>query len=217
MKKAKVPEKGLTNRRSLAEVEAMYGSLIETLPAIVYVAEAHPPYSAIYVSPNIAGLGFPHDKWLEDPKRWVSVIHPDDREWVLAQTAHAMETGGSNRYEYRVIAADGSTHWLDDRGKFVLDEHGAPVCWQGVMLDITTRKEAEADRERLIGELQRALREVKTLSGLLPICASCKKVRDDTGYWRQIEVYIKERSDAEFTHGICPDCSKRLYGAFLDE
>jgi hypothetical protein len=66
-------------------------------------------------------------------------------------------------------------------------------------------------REKVIGELQRALREVKMLSGLLPICASCKKIRDDSGYWNQLEEYFRLHSDVEFSHGICPDCVKKLY------
>jgi len=61
-------------------------------------------------------------------------------------------------------------------------------------------------------ELQRALSEIKTLSGLLPICASCKKIRDDKGYWNQIELYIRDHSEAEFSHGICPHCAEKLYG-----
>ena len=77
--------------------------------------------------------------------------------------------------------------------------------------DITARKRAEEDREKLIQELKEALEKVKTLSGMLPICASCKKIRDDKGYWRQIESYIRDHSEAEFTHGICPDCFKKLY------
>lgn len=60
-------------------------------------------------------------------------------------------------------------------------------------------------------QLQQALNEVKTLKGLLPICASCKKIRDDTGYWKQIESYIKDHSEAEFTHGICPECADVVY------
>jgi YesN/AraC family two-component response regulator len=72
-----------------------------------------------------------------------------------------------------------------------------------------------AEREKLIGELQDALAKVKLLSGLLPICASCKKIRDDQGYWKQIEVYIQSHSEAEFTHGICPDCAERIYGKYL--
>ncbi|MDI6764241.1 MAG: PAS domain S-box protein [Thermodesulfobacteriota bacterium] len=73
------------------------------------------------------------------------------------------------------------------------------------------QKKAEAEKEKLIVQLQKALSEVKQLSGLLPICASCKKIRDDKGYWNQIETYIRDRSEAEFTHGICPDCFKKLY------
>jgi hypothetical protein len=63
----------------------------------------------------------------------------------------------------------------------------------------------------LIEELTEALSKVKTLSGLLPICSSCKKIRNDKGYWQQVETYVKEHSDAEFTHGLCPDCVKKLY------
>lgn len=65
-----------------------------------------------------------------------------------------------------------------------------------------------------IRELQKALREIKTLNGLLPICASCKKIRDDKGYWNQIEQYINERTEARFTHGICPECAEKIYPAF---
>jgi hypothetical protein len=73
------------------------------------------------------------------------------------------------------------------------------------------RKQAEEERERLIAELQKALSDVKALSGLLPICASCKRIRDDKGYWNQLESYIRDHSEAEFSHGICPDCAKKLY------
>ncbi|HZF01185.1 MAG TPA: response regulator [Methylomirabilota bacterium] len=69
------------------------------------------------------------------------------------------------------------------------------------------RQQLEAEREKLIGKLQAALAEVKTLSGLLPICADCKKVRDDTGYWNQIETYIARYTDASFSHGLCPQCA----------
>jgi DNA-binding NarL/FixJ family response regulator len=73
------------------------------------------------------------------------------------------------------------------------------------------RKAAEAEREELISKLQDALAKIKSLQGLLPICASCKKIRDDKGYWNQIESYISAHSEAEFSHGICPDCLERLY------
>ena len=81
----------------------------------------------------------------------------------------------------------------------------------GIALDITEQKQLEEQRERLIEELQNALTHIKTLRGLLPICAACKKIRDDRGYWTQIEQYIRAHSEAEFTHGICPECVKKLY------
>lgn len=84
----------------------------------------------------------------------------------------------------------------------------------GIFEDITERKLAEMEKERLIGELQGALSKVKLLNGLLPICASCKKIRDDKGYWQQIEAYIRDHSEVEFSHGICPECAKKLYPEF---
>jgi hypothetical protein len=76
---------------------------------------------------------------------------------------------------------------------------------------IQARRQAEVERERLIAKLQEALANVKTLRGLIPICASCKKVRDDQGYWTQIETYLKQHSSAEFSHGLCLDCMRKLY------
>jgi hypothetical protein len=67
------------------------------------------------------------------------------------------------------------------------------------------------ERKKLVEELRKALSEVKQLSGILPICASCKQIRDDEGYWKQIESYISDHSEAQFSHGICPECVKKLY------
>ena len=83
--------------------------------------------------------------------------------------------------------------------------------------DITERKLAEQEREKLIVELRDALDKIKTLKGLLPMCAWCKKIRDDKGYWKRVEVYIKEHSDASFTHGICPECLKIISPGVYDE
>jgi hypothetical protein len=77
--------------------------------------------------------------------------------------------------------------------------------------EIEERKKAEKAKEETIAQLRKAMEEIKTLSGLLPICANCKKIRDDQGYWNQIESYISEHSQATFSHGICPECAKKLY------
>ena len=78
-------------------------------------------------------------------------------------------------------------------------------------VEIERRKAAERQRDEMIEELRKALSEVKTLRGLLPICSKCKRIRDDKGYWNRIEEYIRAHTDARFTHGICPDCARELY------
>jgi PAS domain-containing protein len=86
-----------------------------------------------------------------------------------------------------------------------------------LMQEIAERKRAEQEKEELVLELREALSQVKKLSGLLPICASCKKIRDDKGYWQQIEGYIRDHSEAEFSHGLCPECAKKLYPEFFKD
>lgn len=81
-----------------------------------------------------------------------------------------------------------------------------------VVRDVTERRRMEQERESLIQELRTALEEVRTLRGILPICSSCKSIRDDAGYWHRVESYIRSYSEAEFTHSLCPDCAERLYG-----
>jgi PAS domain S-box-containing protein len=103
---------------------------------------------------------------------------------------------------------DGRTYSVDHIPLFV---DGTPCGRLWHHTDITDRKRAEREKAKLVADLTEALAEVKKLSGFLPICSSCKKIRDDQGYWRQVEEYIREHSEAEFSHGICPECAKRLY------
>lgn len=93
---------------------------------------------------------------------------------------------------------------------------GGFARYVAVTRDVTERVEAEKEKELLIAELQQALDEVKTLGGMLPICASCKKIRDDKGYWQQVEVYVTKHSEAEFTHGLCPECSENAMSDYLN-
>jgi PAS domain S-box-containing protein len=120
------------------------------------------------------------------------------------------------------VVFSGSFSWIRPDGKDNVIEYAAvPIKVQGKTItigidrDITERKRIEEERERLIKDLQQALTDVKTLSGLLPICANCKQIRDDKGFWMQVELYIQEHSQAQFSHGICPDCMKKLYPNIL--
>jgi YesN/AraC family two-component response regulator len=89
-------------------------------------------------------------------------------------------------------------------------------CAENIVLEKKIQQQNK-EKDELIAKLQDALDNVKNLSGLLPICSSCKKIRDDKGYWQQIESYIREHSDAQFSHGVCPDCLKKLYPNLTQE
>jgi two-component system cell cycle sensor histidine kinase/response regulator CckA len=93
----------------------------------------------------------------------------------------------------------------------IRDGEGRIIGASTIAGDVTERKKMEAERTHLIAHLNETLSKVKTLSGLLPICASCKKIRDDRGYWQKLETFVRERSGAEFSHSICPECMHRLY------
>lgn len=82
---------------------------------------------------------------------------------------------------------------------------------QSLENEIANRKLIQAEHEKLIAQLQDALAKIKTLRGMVPICSNCKKVRNDKGFWEQVEAYVSEHTEAEFSHGMCPDCIKKLY------
>jgi PAS domain-containing protein len=109
------------------------------------------------------------------------------------------------------VEAPAGRRWVELRVDPVFDRWGDLAGRIVVARDVTAHKELEDERERLIDELQDALRRVTQLEGLLPICASCHSVRDDAGAWNTLEDYVESRTPVEFTHAICPDCSARLY------
>jgi PAS domain S-box-containing protein len=127
---------------------------------------------------------------------------------------------------YAQLLQDQREHFLEVRqenlgGDFIVSV--SPVFdMQGVLAggvlvarDISQRKKAWREREKLIDELKEALAQVKTLRGFIPICANCKKIRDDEGFWNCVEKYLSEHSEVKFSHGICPDCAKNLYPEFI--
>lgn len=128
--------------------------------------------------------------------------------------AEAEEYALRNMTVFNIIAAyrtpKGDLRWSHIRSTPRRLPDGG-TAWDGIETDISDRIKADKERERLISELQGAIADIKKLSGLLPICAACKKIRNDKGYWEQIESYIKQHSEVEFSHGICPECAKRLY------
>lgn len=168
----------------------------------------------LYMSPSCERItGYSRDEFLADPGLMQAIVHPDDQARVAQ---HFSETGEQPSprdipLDFRVITRAGNVCWIAHVCQPVYGDDGRWLGRRVSHRDITERKQIELERERLIIELQTALEQVKRLSGLLPICASCKKIRDDRGYWQQVEVYIRDHSDVEFSHGICPDCMAELY------
>jgi PAS domain S-box-containing protein len=139
------------------------------------------------------------------------LIYPEDSGIFEKAMKDLLDNKPPEYIEYRIIKPGGEIAYVQVTAEAQHNDNGDAVRLIGTVQDITERKRSEELREKLIADLQKAANEIKTLSGLIPICASCKKIRDDKGYWEQIETYIMEHSDAEFSHGLCPECSKKLY------
>ena len=172
----------------------------------------------LYSSPACERItGYARQALDRDPTLFRRMVHPDDRPVFDSHRHEAQSLGEAGDLEFRIVRPDGLTRWIAHTCQPVRDGEGRFAGTRGSNRDITKRKAAEQERERLVVELQEALARVKLLSGIIPICASCKKIRDDRGYWQQVEAYIGTHSEAEFTHGICPDCAKRIYGEYYHE
>ena len=130
---------------------------------------------------------------------------------ILQDGLQTLLSGEQLEYESEWTDAGGTPRCLHWKSGAHRAENGAVTYIICSGIDITLRRRAEQERERLIGELQEAIARIKTLDGLIPICAGCKKIRDDSGYWQEVEAYIEARSEAEFSHGLCPECIRRLY------
>ncbi len=148
---------------------------------------------------------------------WTKLIVPEDVEKLKEYNRKRLSDPRSSpeSYEFSFIRKDGKIRNAI-MSVAVIPADKKIVC---SFTDMTERKQAEQalreatiEREKLIHELQSTLDNVKTLQGLIPICANCKKIRDDKGYWNQVDGYISKHTDAKFSHGICPECAKRIYG-----
>jgi PAS domain S-box-containing protein len=190
-------------------------SIVKTVPDIIYRLDPHGRIT--FVSDSVKRYGYQPEELLGT--NVMKIVYHEDR----AKTIHRIKerrTGdrSTKSFETRLITKNQTPVSLEvfiisAEGLYSPAEFGLGVFLgtQGIARDITERKQAEEEREKLISQLQEALDNIKTLKGLLPICANCKKIRDDKGYWNQIEAYVREHSDAEFSHSICPECAEILY------
>lgn len=180
-------------------------SLINSLPGVMYVFDQLGRFERW--NDNLEHLTGYSAYQIQDMNP-LDFIAPEDKMRVREAIGKVFQKGQA-AVEAGLSTAEGQIiPYLFTGYRFVEQEMKYLV---GIGLDISDRVRAEAEKENLIVKLQETLSEVKQLSGLLPICAACKNIRDDKGYWNQIESYIKAHSEAEFSHSICPDCARRLY------
>jgi PAS domain S-box-containing protein len=193
-------------RRELHHAESRYKELFDTAPVGLFrctpagaILEANPALANLVGRAREDLLGMNMSKlhaWGHDYSKWRSHL---ERHGAVAFIESEFQT------------AQGEIRWVQIHAKALRDPANGQICYEGSIEDISDRKRAETERERLIGELQEAFSKVKLLTGFLPICAGCKKIRDEDGAWNELEPYIESHSEAEFTHGFCPDCAQRLY------
>ncbi|MFH2044176.1 MAG: GAF domain-containing protein [Pseudomonadota bacterium] len=145
-------------------------------------------------------------------KEWFSTFIPArERDNIRVLFKKAVGDIRTKGIVSSILLKDGSERDIEWYDRTLKDKNGKIIGLLVTGQDVTERKRAEKEKEKLITDLKDNLQKVKLLSGMLPICSHCKKIRDDKGYWNQIEAYIRDHSGAEFTHGICPECERKYY------
>jgi len=203
----------ITNRKrgekALRESELRYTDLYDNSPDM-YVSVDAKTTLILRCNQTLADkLGYSKEEIVGCPI--FDMYHADCLDLVKKTFRVFVETGEVSDAELQLKRKDGSKIDVSLNVTAVRDKNGKILYSRSSWRDITQRKLGERALLREKDRLQEAIKKIKTLSGLLPICATCKKIRDDKGYWSQIESYIREHSDAEFSHSICPDCAKRDY------
>lgn len=193
-----------THQQQLGDLE----SVLHHAPAPIYFKDS--AFRYILVNDTYAKLAHaPMDRirgatdYELFPKSIADLFRQQDEEVV--------RKGTTCEFEETITLADGEFSFITVK-YLVHDTQGRLRGVGGFCADISARKKAEAEREKLIDQLQQAMKEVAALRKIIPICSYCKQIRDDQGFWSQIEAYFAEHADLEFTHGICPSCAEKFFG-----
>ena len=199
--------------RELQANRQLLDSVLSNVDAHVYMKDRE--YRYLYVNAKVAeNFGLPSE----------AILGKTDEELQTTETleqfrrldSELFRSGRRQQGEEKFSAADGTVRYYWSI-KVPLVRDGLVDAFIGFSTDITDLHNLQEEREKLIGELRQALDRIKALRGLIPICSSCKRIREDSGYWNQIEDYLSSHSDAEFSHGLCPECAKALYPGWYQE
>ncbi len=201
-------------KKRLRKSKKRLARLMSNLPGMAYTCKYDENWTMLFVSKGgfeLTGY-YPEELVQNKVKGYSELILPDDRAAVYAAVKDSFHRNEAFQVTYRIKCKNGQIKWVWEQGKFVANtSEFKKLRIEGFIVDISDSKALETERENLIDELQLAVSEIKVLRGILPICANCKKIRDDQGYWSRIESYIQKHTDTEFSHGLCPACMKKLY------
>lgn len=192
-------------QKALKDSEQLYYALFEKNTSMILlvnpedgrIVNANPAASSFY--------GYNRQQFTKMKIQDLSELAQPEVDQMLS----FVQRGESNHFHFQHRLADGEVRDVEVFAGPIRVGGNLLIC--SIVHDISVRRRVEQEKEILIEELQGAIKEIKTLRGILPICAHCKKIRDDSGYWNQIESYINQHSEASFSHGICPSCIEKLY------
>ena len=208
------------NEELLQASEAKYRFLTEKISDVVWTTDINLVFK--YITPSIDfALGYQPEELIgRTPEAIMTPEAINRTRSLLNDELNKTRRGRSEavrfiEFEEACLHKNGETLWFSSVVSLIRDSKGEITGIHGVSRNITEQKQAEEEKEKLIFELQEALSEVKTLSGLLPICSHCKKIRDDRGYWNQLESYLLDHSNALLSHSICPECAEKYYPDIL--
>ncbi len=195
---------------ALLSSERKYRRLVESLERDYVIYSHDKDGNFTYLSPSIVNvLGYSRDDFMGHYADYLT-DNPINQD-VVEHTNAGLRGEKQEPYEAEYWHKDGHRVHLRTTEVPVFDEHGDVTGIEGIVQDVTDLKRVEAERERVIRKLEKALMEIRSLRGILPLCSFCKKIRDDEGYWEQVDVYIRKHSEADISHGICPECMKEHY------
>lgn len=212
--KREMDERALV-QKDLQRSEAKYHALFDSTPDAVMITDRNAFLDCNVATLRMFGFSSTEEFVSRRPADVSPSQQPDGRDSIEASLGYIDKAlaEGAVFFEWVHKKKDGTVFPAEVMLSRLIVE-GRPVT-QALVRDVSLRKRIEGEREQIINELQETLGHVKTLKGLFPICASCKKVRDDKGYWDQIESYLHKHTDADFTHSICPECREKLYPDFF--
>jgi PAS domain S-box-containing protein len=204
------------SRRTRLEVELKkseerFRRLVESVTDYIYeVTIEKGQASGTFHGPGcVAVTGYTSEEYEADGILWYRMIYEEDRQAVMEQASRLLSGIQTPAIEHRIIHRDGSIRWIRNTPVLRRDNDENLIAYDGLISDITERKQLQKEIEDKVIQLEASLAKVKQLEGIIPICSYCHKIRDDVQVWQQMELYISEHSKASFSHGVCPDCFKK--------